>query len=73
MFAYIRECFKNKFGKKTRKYISMKNAKKTGRSAKRGNAPAPYTKYHKRPYQYLFKRKFYGHNENTENKYKKAA
>jgi len=30
----------------------MKNAPKTGRSAKRGNSAAPYTKYNKRPYSY---------------------
>ena len=31
-----------------------KNAPKTGKSAKRGNAPAPYTKYRKRPYKYAW-------------------
>lgn len=30
----------------------MKNAPKTGRGAKRGNKPAPYTKYGKTPFKY---------------------
>lgn len=30
----------------------MKNLPKTGRSGKRGNAPSPYQKYDKRPYEY---------------------
>lgn len=34
----------------------MKNAAKTGRSAKRGNKPAPYTKYGKLPYKYAWER-----------------
>ena len=48
---------KPRFGKWLRNI--MKNAKRTGKSARRGNAPAPYTKYHKAPYQYMFKRKKY--------------
>ncbi len=30
----------------------MKNEKKHGRSAKRGNMPSPYTKFKKKPYFY---------------------
>ena len=30
----------------------MKRAQKTGRSARRGNSPAPYTKSHKVPFHY---------------------
>lgn len=30
----------------------MKRIKRHGRSARRGNAPAPYTKYEKRPFKY---------------------
>ena len=40
-------------GKKVRK--AMKNAAKKGHSARNGNAPSPYTKYKKKPYQYMFK------------------
>jgi hypothetical protein len=32
----------------------MKNPPKSGRSARRGNKPAPYTKYGKTPYKYDF-------------------
>lgn len=34
-----------------------KNSPKSGHSVRRGNSPAPYTKYKKVPYQYSFKRK----------------
>lgn len=40
----IRQRLKSKMGKPT--------DKPKGKSAKRGNAPAPYTKYQKRPYKY---------------------
>ena len=30
----------------------MKNEPRRGHSAKRGNIPAPYTKYEKKPYSY---------------------
>lgn len=45
---------KPRIGKKLRKLL-MKNAKKSGKSARRGNRPSPYTKYKKRAYQYSFK------------------
>lgn len=45
---------KKRIGKKIRKI--MKNAKRMGKSARRGNSPSPYTKYNKTPYQYSFKR-----------------
>lgn len=32
----------------------MKNERKKGKSARNGNAPAPYTKYKKVPYKYSF-------------------
>lgn len=32
-----------------------KNKPKKGKSARRGNLPAPYTKYNKTPYQYPWK------------------
>lgn len=39
--------------RKYRKECDMaKNERKKGKSARNGNAPAPYTKYEKRPYQY---------------------
>ena len=45
-------------GKKWRKLNTMaKNSPKTGHSVRRGNSPAPYTKYKKIPYQYSFKKK----------------
>lgn len=34
----------------------MKNRPKTGRSARRGNRPAPYTKYKKDPHKYSSKK-----------------
>lgn len=34
-----------------------KNAPKTGKSARRGNALSPYAKYRKVPYKYNFKSK----------------
>ena len=40
-----------KFSKKVRKLMA-KNERKKGRSARNGNAPAPYTKYQKVPYKY---------------------
>jgi len=40
-------------GKKERKLLGMKNQKKRGKSARNGNMPAPYTKYKKKPHQYL--------------------
>lgn len=30
----------------------MKNGRKHGHSARNGNSPSPYTKQHKKPYQY---------------------
>ena len=44
---------KVRIGKRIRKL--MKNAPKKGRSVRNGNAPSPYSKYGKRPYQYNFK------------------
>jgi len=32
-----------------------KNMRQKGKSARNGNAPSPYTKYHKAPYQYSAK------------------
>lgn len=32
--------------------IMAKDARKKGKSARNGNAPSPYTKYHKTPYRY---------------------
>lgn len=52
--VFLRLTYKPKFGKKLRKL--MKNPPSTGRSARRGNRPAPYTKYHKVPYSYTFSR-----------------
>ncbi len=43
-------------GKRWRKLLA-KNSPKSGHSVRRGNSPAPYTKYKKVPYQYSFKRK----------------
>ena len=37
----------------------MKNERRKGRSARNGNAPAPYTKYKKQPYRYSFSSKEY--------------
>lgn len=37
--------------------IMAKNEKKHGRSARRGNAPSPYTKYQKKPYIYPWAKK----------------
>jgi len=34
-----------------------KNAPKTGRSARNGNVPAPYTKYDKRPHKYPWEKR----------------
>ena len=45
---------KPRLGKRLRKLL-MKNPKKSGKSARRGNRPSPYTKYKKRPFQYSFK------------------
>ena len=43
----------HKFTKRLRKKFKMaKNERKKGRSARNGNAPAPYTKYQKQPYKY---------------------
>lgn len=59
-------------GKKGRR---MKNAKKRGKSARNGNAPAPYTKYNKSPYKYYFSGadKKNKDAEYVPAKYKKAA
>lgn len=39
--------------RKFRKESEMaKNERKKGKSARNGNAPSPYTKYDKRPFQY---------------------
>lgn len=45
--------------KKLRKRLvdaMAKNRRKSGKSARNGNAPSPYTKYQKQPYVYMFKR-----------------
>lgn len=35
-----------------RRKAKMKNERRHGKSARNGNAPAPYTKYKKKPYTY---------------------
>ena len=53
----IVSCIKRavKLGKKI-KHMA-KNRRKSGKSARNGNAPSPYTKYNKAPYRYSFNTK----------------
>ena len=52
---WFRFTSKPRFGKKLRKILRLKNLPKRGKSARHGNRPSPYTKYHKVPYHYTGK------------------
>ena len=46
-----------RLSKKLRKKV-MKNGRKCGKSVRNGNAPSPYSKYNKKPYQYTTVKRF---------------
>jgi hypothetical protein len=60
--------------RKGKRYRKMaKNAPKRGHSARRGNMPAPYTKYKKKPFVYSWKKPRQQQAANDDKNYRKAA